>query len=167
MPPTPDWKRALETGMNFTEVRREQAQRIASDLVSQGQLARDQLGAAVDEIVETSRRASEEFRAAVAAEVRRQLRRPRDRGQGGRQRPDAEGREEGAGCEEAPAKKPAAKKPAAKKATAKKAREEAGRQEGDGQEDRQEDAAAKQATAKKPAAKKAAKKAGPAAQRAG
>jgi hypothetical protein len=41
MPPSPDWKRALETGMQFTEVRRSQARAIASDLVSQGQLARD------------------------------------------------------------------------------------------------------------------------------
>jgi len=74
MPQPPDWKRVLETGMNFTEVRRSQAHRIASDLVSQGQLARDQLGAAVDEIVETSRRRSEEFRTVVRAEVHRQLR---------------------------------------------------------------------------------------------
>ena len=29
MPPTPDWKRALETGMQFTEVRRSQAREIA------------------------------------------------------------------------------------------------------------------------------------------
>ncbi len=73
MPQSPDWKRVLETGMNFTEVHRSQAQKIASDLVSQGQLARDQLGAAVDEIVEHSKRQSEAFRKAVRAEVKRQL----------------------------------------------------------------------------------------------
>jgi polyhydroxyalkanoate synthesis regulator phasin len=73
MPQPPDWKHVLETGMNFTEVHRSQAQKIASDLVSQGQLARDQLGAAVDDIVETSRKRSEELRKVVRAEVRRQL----------------------------------------------------------------------------------------------
>ena len=73
MPQPPDWKHVLETGMNFTEVHRSQAQKIASDLVSQGQIARDQLGAAVDDIVETSRKRSEELRKVVRAEVKRQL----------------------------------------------------------------------------------------------
>ena len=35
MPPAPDWKRALETGIQFTELRRSQAHRLASDLVAQ------------------------------------------------------------------------------------------------------------------------------------
>jgi polyhydroxyalkanoate synthesis regulator phasin len=73
MPPTPDWKRALETGMQFTEVRRSQARAIASDLVSQGQLARDQVSSAVDEIVELSRRRTEDLRKVVQKEVSRQL----------------------------------------------------------------------------------------------
>src|SRR5438477_11275134 len=73
MPPSPDWKRALETGIQFTELRRSQARRLASDLVSQGQLARDQLGAAVDELVEISRHRSEELRKVVSSEVQRQL----------------------------------------------------------------------------------------------
>jgi polyhydroxyalkanoate synthesis regulator phasin len=73
MPPTPDWKRALETGMQFTEVRRSQARAIASDLVSQGQLARDQVSNAVDEIVELSRRRTEDLRKIVQKEVSRQL----------------------------------------------------------------------------------------------
>jgi polyhydroxyalkanoate synthesis regulator phasin len=73
MPPTPDWKRALETGMQFTEVRRSQARAIASDLVSQGQLARDQVSGAVDEIVELSRRRTEDLRKIVQKEVARQL----------------------------------------------------------------------------------------------
>jgi polyhydroxyalkanoate synthesis regulator phasin len=128
MPQPPDWKRVLETGMNFTEVRREQAHRIASELVSQGQLARDQLGAAVDEIVDASRRASEEFRTAVRAEVQRQLRLLGIAGKASVTR-----------TAKAAAKKPAkaATKPAAKKPAKK---------------------AAKKATAKKPAKKKAAAK---------
>ena len=32
MPPVPDWKRALDTGVHFTEVRRSQARKLASDL---------------------------------------------------------------------------------------------------------------------------------------
>jgi polyhydroxyalkanoate synthesis regulator phasin len=73
MPQSPDWKRVLETGIQFTELRRSQARRLASDLVAQGQLARDQLGAAVDELVEMSRSRSEELRKVVSDEVQRQL----------------------------------------------------------------------------------------------
>ena len=69
----PDLKRVLETGIHFTELRRSQARQLASDLVAQGQLARDQLGAAVDELVDMSRRRSEELRAVVSTEVQRQL----------------------------------------------------------------------------------------------
>ena len=67
MPQSPDWKRVLETGIQFTELRRSQAHRLASDLVAQGQLARDQLGAAVDELIEMSRSRSEELRKVVKA----------------------------------------------------------------------------------------------------
>jgi polyhydroxyalkanoate synthesis regulator phasin len=73
MPDTPDWRRALETGMEFTELRRSQARQLASELVAQGQLARDQVSAAVDEIVELSRRRSDAFRSVVRNEVQRQL----------------------------------------------------------------------------------------------
>lgn len=69
----PDLKRVLETGIHFTELRRSQARQLASDLVAQGQLARDQIGAAVDELVDMSRRRSEELRAVVSTEVQRQL----------------------------------------------------------------------------------------------
>lgn len=73
MAPTPDWKRYLDAGMQFTEMRRSQARRIAADLVETGQLARDQVAGAVDEIVAMSRRRTEELRALVQAEVQRQL----------------------------------------------------------------------------------------------
>ena len=52
MAPVPDWKRALDTGAHFTEVRRSQARKLASDLAAQGQLARNQVSAYVDELVE-------------------------------------------------------------------------------------------------------------------
>ena len=35
----------LDTGAHFTELRRSQARKLAADLVAQGQLARDQMGA--------------------------------------------------------------------------------------------------------------------------
>lgn len=73
MPDTPDWRRALETGVEFTEMRRSQARQLASELVAQGQLARDQVSGAVDEIVEMSRRRSDAFRSVVRNEVQRQL----------------------------------------------------------------------------------------------
>jgi len=73
IPQSADWKRVMETGMQFTELRRSQARSIVSDLVSQGHLARDQVTAAVDEVVEMSRRRSEELRKMVQNEVQRQL----------------------------------------------------------------------------------------------
>jgi polyhydroxyalkanoate synthesis regulator phasin len=71
--PSPDWKRALDTGMEFTEMRRSQARAIAADLVSRGELARDQMAGAVDEIVEMSRRRREDLGKIVQQEVQRQL----------------------------------------------------------------------------------------------
>ena len=73
MPQASDWRRALETGMQFTELRRSQARAIVSDLVAQGHLARDQMGSAVDEVVEMSKRRSDDLRRIVQAEVQRQL----------------------------------------------------------------------------------------------
>jgi polyhydroxyalkanoate synthesis regulator phasin len=73
MPQAPDWKRFLEAGMQFTEMRRSQAAAIAGELVNTGQLARDQVTGAVDEIVAMSRRRTDDLRALVGAEVQRQL----------------------------------------------------------------------------------------------
>ena len=73
MPQASDWKRVLETGMQYTELRRSQARAIVSDLVTQGHLAREQMAAAVDEVLEMSRRRSEELRKVVQKEVQRQL----------------------------------------------------------------------------------------------
>ena len=73
MPQPPDWKRYLEAGMQVTEFRRSQARALAGDLVSTGQLARDQVTAAVDEMVAMSRRRTEQLQGIVRAEVQRQL----------------------------------------------------------------------------------------------
>jgi polyhydroxyalkanoate synthesis regulator phasin len=73
IPQPSDWTRVMETGMQFTELRRSQARAIVSDLVAQGHLARDQMSAAVDEVLEISRRRSEDLRKVVQNEVQRQL----------------------------------------------------------------------------------------------
>ncbi|MDQ1382911.1 MAG: hypothetical protein QOG65_290 [Actinomycetota bacterium] len=63
----------METGMQFTELRRSQARAIVVELVAQGHLARDQMSAAVDEVVDMSRRRSDDVRKLVQHEVQRQL----------------------------------------------------------------------------------------------
>jgi len=127
MPQPPDWKRVLETGMHFTELRRSQAHRLAIDLVAQGQLARDQIGAAVDELIEISRRRSEELRAIVSMEVQRQLgvlglatKRDLDALEH-RLRAASRGTGRAAGAGKAPAKKKATAKPSTKRPAKKKA----------------------------------------------
>ena len=73
MPQAPDWQRYLEAGMQFTEMRRSQARRLANDLVEQGHLAREQVASTVDEILALSRRRTDEMREVVRKEVQRQL----------------------------------------------------------------------------------------------
>jgi polyhydroxyalkanoate synthesis regulator phasin len=73
MPQALDWKRLLEAGTQFTEMRRSQARALAADLVAQGHLARDQMASAVEELLEQSRRRTEDLRKLVQHEVQRQL----------------------------------------------------------------------------------------------
>jgi polyhydroxyalkanoate synthesis regulator phasin len=73
MPQPLDWKRLLEVGTQYTEMRRSQARAVAADLVAQGHLARDQMAAAVEELVEQSRKRREDLRKLVQHEVQRQL----------------------------------------------------------------------------------------------
>ena len=115
MPQAPDWKQLVETGMQFTEMRRSQAKRIAQDLLAQGQIARDQLSATVDELVEMSRRRADELTKVVRHEVQRQL-----SVLGIATREDLERIERRIAAMNAPASR-AAKKSSAKKAPAKKA----------------------------------------------
>ena len=147
MPQSPDWKRVLETGIQFTELRRSQAHRLAIDLVAQGQLARDQVGAAVDELIEISRNRSEELRKVVSSEVQRQLgalglatqndlaalerrlrgtaKAPAKAGAATKKSPKTAPAKK-APAKKAPAKKAPAKKAPAKKAVAKKTQAQAG-----------------------------------------
>jgi polyhydroxyalkanoate synthesis regulator phasin len=74
MPKSPDWRQILEVGMNFAEPRRAQVRRLVNDLVAQGQVARDQASATVEEILELGQHRAEALRAAVRAEVAKQVR---------------------------------------------------------------------------------------------
>jgi len=113
MPQGPDLSKLIETGVTFTEMRRSQARQIVSDLVARGQLAQDRAAAAVDEVLEISRRRREDVRAFVQAEVQRQV------GALGIATRDDLARLERRLAPK-PAKKAAAKKAPAKKAPAKK-----------------------------------------------
>jgi polyhydroxyalkanoate synthesis regulator phasin len=73
MPQPPDWKRLLDAGTEFTEMRRSQARAVVAELVAQGHLARDQMAAAVEELIELSRKRTEDLRKVVQHEVQRQL----------------------------------------------------------------------------------------------
>ena len=73
MPQALDWKRLLDAGTQFTEMRRSQARALAADLVAQGHLARDQMASAVEDLLEQSRRRTEDLRKLVQKEVQRQL----------------------------------------------------------------------------------------------
>jgi polyhydroxyalkanoate synthesis regulator phasin len=139
--PTPDWKRALSTGMEFTEMRRSQARSLVSDLVAQGHLARDQMSAAVDEVLELSRRRSDDLRKVVQHEVQRQLgalglatkadlkalegRVARSAGGGGTAAQKSAPAKKKAPAKKAPAKKTAAKQAPTRKSTVKAAAKKA------------------------------------------
>jgi polyhydroxyalkanoate synthesis regulator phasin len=115
MPQAPDWKQLVEAGMQFTEMRRSQAKRIAQDLMAQGQIARDQVAATVDELVDMSRRRTDELTRIVRQEVQRQL-----GALGIATRDDLERVERRLAAVTSPASK-AVKKAPAKKTTAKRA----------------------------------------------
>jgi polyhydroxyalkanoate synthesis regulator phasin len=118
MAQTPNWQELLEAGMQFTEMRRSQARRIAQDLVSRGEVARDQLTSTVDEILDISRRRTDDLTRLVRQEVQRQL-----GALGLATKADLERVERklaAAPAKKAPAKRAPAKKAAAKKAPAQK-----------------------------------------------
>ena len=114
MAQAPDWKQLIEAGMQFTELRRAQARKIAQDLVAQGHIARDQVASTADQLVDLSRRRTEELSKIVRQEVQRQL-----GALGLATKDDIERieRRVAAATKTGPAKKAPAKKAPAKKAT--------------------------------------------------
>jgi polyhydroxyalkanoate synthesis regulator phasin len=73
MPQTPTWSRYLDAGAEFVAVTRDEARRRAADLVSQGQLAQEQVQSFVDGLMEESRKRTEATMDVVRKEVRRQI----------------------------------------------------------------------------------------------
>lgn len=66
-------KRYLDAGVAFTQMTRERAEEIVKELVSRGEVARKEAGSRVDELLDRSRKQSEELIAIVRSEVARQL----------------------------------------------------------------------------------------------
>jgi polyhydroxyalkanoate synthesis regulator phasin len=73
MPQTPTWSRYLDAGAEFVAVTRDEARRRAADLVSQGQLAQEQVQGFVDGLMEESRKRTDATMDLVRKEVRRQV----------------------------------------------------------------------------------------------
>jgi polyhydroxyalkanoate synthesis regulator phasin len=66
-------KRYLEAGMAFTEMTRARAEGIAGELVKAGELQRDQMQSSVDELIDRSRRNTQQLISLVRQEVTGQL----------------------------------------------------------------------------------------------
>jgi polyhydroxyalkanoate synthesis regulator phasin len=119
MPQGPDLTKFIEAGMSFTELRRSQARQIVAELVAQGQLARDQATATVDEMLDVSRRRREDLRSLVQNEIQRQVRALGIATRGDLDRLERKITAKSAPTKRAPAKKATAPK-AAKTATSKR-----------------------------------------------
>lgn len=122
------WRRYLETGAAFVNLTRSRAESIVRDLVRQGELGQERAQKAVDELLERSRRNTDDLVKIIRREIRQQL--------------EALGVTAGRTRSGSGAKKSTAKKAAAKTSTTKKSATKK--------------AATKKSTAKKAAAKKAA-----------
>lgn len=73
MPEAPDLKQYLDAGMEFTHLRRSQANKIVRELVKNGQLAQERTQSYVDELLERSRKRTDALVETVRTEVRGQF----------------------------------------------------------------------------------------------
>jgi polyhydroxyalkanoate synthesis regulator phasin len=73
MPQPPDWNRYLDAGAEFVAMTRTQARKRAKVLVSQGQLAQEQVQGFVDDLVEESRKRTDVMLEVVRKEIQRQV----------------------------------------------------------------------------------------------
>lgn len=69
----PDLKQYLDTGAEFTQVSRSQAQKVVRELVKNGQVAQERGQSYVDELLERSRKRTEGLVDTIRREVRTQL----------------------------------------------------------------------------------------------
>lgn len=67
------WRQYLEAGMQAGEMTRSQAQRVVHQLVKEGQLAEERARSYVDELIDRSRKRTEELRKLVRREIQSQL----------------------------------------------------------------------------------------------
>ncbi len=133
----PDLSRYLDAGTQFVALTRAQARARAAELVGQGQLAQEQVQGFVDDLVEESRRRTDEMLDVVRREIQRQVKtlgiatkddlaRLESRistDKPAKPRPIAKNKsaaKKSATKKKTTGKKPAAKKPAAKKPAAKR-----------------------------------------------
>jgi polyhydroxyalkanoate synthesis regulator phasin len=72
-PQRPDLSRYLDAGTQFVALTRAQASARAAELVGQGQLAQEQVQGFVDELVDESRRRTDEMLDVVRREIQRQV----------------------------------------------------------------------------------------------
>ncbi len=73
MPQPPDWNKYLDAGAEFVAMTRTQARKRAKELVSQGQLAQEQVQGFVDDLVDESRKRTDVLLEIVRKEIQRQV----------------------------------------------------------------------------------------------
>jgi polyhydroxyalkanoate synthesis regulator phasin len=73
MPQRPDLQQYLDAGAQFVAMTRAEARRRAKELVAAGQLAQEQVQGFVDDLVEESRRRTDEMLDVVRKEIQRQV----------------------------------------------------------------------------------------------
>jgi len=73
MPQPPDWNKYLDAGVEFVAMTRTQARTRAKELVSQGQLAQEQVQGFVDDLVDESRKRTDLLLGVVRKEIQRQV----------------------------------------------------------------------------------------------
>src|SRR6266480_6743572 len=67
------WKRYLDVGVTFSETTRKRAEEFVRDLVKAGELQQERAQKAVDDLVDRSRRNTEELVALVRQEIKSQV----------------------------------------------------------------------------------------------
>jgi polyhydroxyalkanoate synthesis regulator phasin len=67
------WKRYLDVGVTFTEMTRKRAEEFVRDLVKAGEVQQERAQKAVDDLVDRSRRNTEELVALVREEIKSQV----------------------------------------------------------------------------------------------
>ena len=68
-----EWKRYLDVGVTFTETTRKRAEEFVRDLVKAGELQQERAQKAVDDLVDRSRRNTEELLTHVREEIKSQV----------------------------------------------------------------------------------------------